>query len=157
MIEIVEYIPTKANHWQVNVSNSHCPYGRIHWHSKCINLCTYSPLVRSNVLSKVSNHSTKSNVDQISCDILFAENYQFIIHRDFTISSYVKERHKHVKILVIFCLLGNIKILRIFIKLIQLLLPLMYFGHCLWQVMENLLAIPLWCRLQHFCWTIIWT
>jgi len=36
---------------------------------------------------------------------------------------------------------GNIKILRIFIKLIQLRLPLIHLGHFLWKFMENLRAM----------------
>jgi len=80
MIEIVEYIRTMTNYWQVNVSNSHRSYGRIHWHSKCINLCTYSPLIHREMLSNTSNYNTKSNIDQISCILFdFAENYWFII------------------------------------------------------------------------------
>ena len=80
MIEIVEYIPTMTNHWQVNVNNSHFSYGRIHWHSKCINPCTCSPFIHSKMISKASNCNTKSNSDKISCIILFgfAENYKFV-------------------------------------------------------------------------------
>jgi len=36
MIDIVEYVPIMANHWQFNVNNSHCSYGRIHWRSKSV-------------------------------------------------------------------------------------------------------------------------
>ena len=52
-------IPTMANHGQANVNNSHCSYGRILWQTKCINLCTYSVLIRSEILSKASNYNTK--------------------------------------------------------------------------------------------------
>jgi len=91
MIEIVEYIPKMANHWQVNVNNSHCSRGRIHWHSKCINPCTCSPLIHSKMISKASNFNTKSNTVVIKFPASFYLILQKIInllfkmhHTDFT-------------------------------------------------------------------------